>query len=282
MKLSEKLKQVSQKLSSLHIDNARLEARIMISHALCMESDEIVMFPDLAIADDQDLCINQLVEQRINGKPIAYLINKKGFWNYTFDVNECTLIPRPDTETIIEAAIEYGLEYMQSPYVLDMGTGSGCIVCTIAKLNTTATCVATDISQDILNIASRNAKKLELSNKISFFISNWIDSIDKKFDIITCNPPYIPTETISSLSSNVKDYEPYIALNGGMDGLDHYRTISKNLSSVCNSNALILMEIGHNQAKQVIDIIASQAIKYIAKKKDLGGNDRCLIFQKYV
>ena len=217
------------------------------------------------------------IEKLSQGIPLQHITHSQEFMKMDFYVNEKVLIPRPDTEILVEEVIKIASK-MQNPVILDLCTGSGAIGISIAKYVKDAKIYATDISEEALEIARRNAQNLGVTEKIKFIKSNLFDKIKKiKFDIIVSNPPYIKKEDIHYLSEEVQK-EPELALNGGDDGLDFYRKIVNQSIEYLKLGSYLCMEIGYDQKIDVIDII-EQENKYVDtySKKDLYGNDRIIV-----
>lgn len=223
---------------------------------------------------NEDFCRYKiLIEERANSKPTQYIINKCEFMAHDFYVDENVLIPRPDTEILVEACMKY---LKPNKKILEIGTGSGCITISLAK-RFDCDFTAVDISEKAIEIAKLNADKNNVSDKIKFIKSDILSEINGKFDIIISNPPYIKKSEIDSLEKNVRDYEPHLALDGGNDGLDFYRKISENAKNYLHPSSLIFFEIGHDQALDLHNIFNENKIKLIEDLKDYNGLDRVII-----
>ena len=233
-----------------------------------------------ALETDQTLQLPSVVEkaldyakQRANGKPLWYIFGDAEFYGYTFKVDERVLIPRPETEELCEWVLS---SINANEKVLDLCTGSGAIAVTIAK-KSGAEVYASDISQGAIEVATQNA---ELNDaKVTFIHSDLFNDIDGKFDIIISNPPYIPTADIEGLESTVKYYEPRLALDGGLDGLDCYRKIASQAVNHLNDNGLLFMEFGVGQAEDITKLLQENFVN-IEIKKDLSGIERMVQAQK--
>ena len=256
------------------IDSPDLDCKLLVANILRIEYKNLYLHLNEEF-DKEDLLSN-LIQRRLNNEPISKIINKKSFWDYDFYVNENVLDPRPDTENLIELVLEmYNIQ--EKLNILDMGTGSGCLILTLLKLFKNFTGIAVDISEKALEVAKINAKNLKVEN-VNFIISNWNDNITEKFDIIISNPPYIETKEIEKLDKDVKNFDPLLALNGGNNGLKCYEYIAKNIIKNCKDNTKIFLEVGHNQAKSVIDIFEKNNFSLYKIKKDLNGYDRIVCF----
>lgn len=283
MNCQEKIFEIIKLLEEVGIDNPRLDARILIADVLNSDESSIRFNRD-ELSDDEISKIDSYVERRLNFEPVAKIIGRKEFYKSSFIVNQHVLDPRPDTEIIVEAAINYANKYNLSK-ALDLGTGSGCIAISIAKDVENINVVAIDKSEKALEVAAKNVELNKVSEKVRLINSSWYDEdiikkIGTDFDIIISNPPYIPTKDIKALDLDVKKYDPMSALDGGVDGLDDYRKISKLSSEILTLNGYILLEIGINQAEDVVNIFEENTFQLVEMLKDYSLIDRCLIFKR--
>ena len=238
---TEKTEELSQKA-----ENAAFDIKLLICHALGMTENTFFMNMHLIITDEQLSVLNPLIERRINGEPLQYILGKWSFMGYDFYVSPACLIPRQDTETLVEYAVKEILRHNYTS-VLDICTGSGCIAISIAK-SCGATVTASDISADALELAQKNA---ELNNTaVTFIKSDLFDSISGTYDLITANPPYLTKSEMDNMQREL-EFEPYEALFGGDDGLDFYRRISASYDEYLNENGVMLLEVGDTQADDV-------------------------------
>ena len=217
-----------------------------------------------------------LIERRKKGEPVAYLINKKEFWKETFYVDKNVLIPRPDTEHIIEEVIKN--TYKDSKlHILDIGTGSGCILLSILKERKNFVGTGIDISKKCIKISKYNANQFNLNNRAKFYISNVDNFLIGKYDVIVSNPPYIENLSLKYLDRDVVNFEPSLALNGGRDGFSEIIRVVNKTSALIKKNGLFILEIGYNQKTKVIKMLKTKGF-YIKKiLKDYSNNDRCII-----
>lgn len=256
------------------LDTPSLDCCVFLSFILGIDKKDFLKYKD----DDfkYEKLLESMIVRRLCNEPVSKIINNKSFWDYDFYVNNDVLDPRPDTETMIEMILnDYDSD--EKFDILDLGTGSGCIILTLLKLFKNSNGIAVDISEKALEIAKLNAHKLNI-NRINFIESNWNDKIDGKFDIIVSNPPYIETEYIDNLSKDVKNFDPKIALDGGITGLDCYNYIAKNIIKNCKENTRIFLEIGYKQANDVINIFEQNNFVLHKIGKDLNGYDRIVSF----
>ena len=259
------------------IAEASLDARLLLEHVCHTSRNDLLVRPLRELTLEEQSQFEADIDIRKNHVPLQHITGVQEFMGLEFVVNENVLIPRPDTEILVEEVIKIAQKY-NSPRILDLCTGSGAIAISLKKFVPNADITAVDISEKALEIAQKNAEKLEA--KINFVKSNLFDKLDnKKFDIIVSNPPYIRKDEIKKLSEEVQK-EPKIALDGGEDGLDFYRIIAEQAINYLKTGSFLCFEIGYNQKNDVIKIIEDeQNYKNTYCKKDLYGNDRIIITQ---
>ena len=276
--------QIIQKLVAEKIENPRLEARLMIAEALQCHPEEV--YQNTKLTDEQQKKTEFMLEQRLKHKPLDKILGHREFYKYDFKVNEDVLSPRPDTEILLEAALEI-LSGMLEPKILDLGCGSGCILESLLKEIPHAIGCAVDVSAKALAVARQNADSLAVSERLRFVKASWFDDdftdvVGTKFDMIVSNPPYIPSADIETLDTEVKDYDPLLALDGGKSGYDSYERIAEVTQELLKDNGYILLEAGFGQAQKIADIFAAQEFKLLKIVSDLAGIERCVILQKAV
>lgn len=218
-----------------------------------------------------------LLQRRLNGEPLAYIRGYQDFWKYEFKVNSSTLIPRPDSETLISAVLKYNT--IAKPSILDLGTGSGCLLLTLLSEITGSNGLGIDISKEAIKLATENASSLNLLNRVNFKNISWdelTEESQEKYDIIISNPPYIKKEDLPKLQKELS-FEPITALVSGDDGLECYKSILKKLPFICHQNSLIVFEFGQNQ--DLLPLV-SDNYEIIAIEKDLAGISRIIIFKQ--
>ena len=221
----------------------------------------------------------KMIDQRSKGKPLAYLTNKKVFWNYEFFVNGNVLIPRPDTEIIIEQVLKIYKKKSKINF-LDIGFGSGCILLTILKEREDFLATGIDISNHALKICKINAYKLGVKNRVKIFKSD-IDKFNLgKYDLILSNPPYIKNLDLKYLEKDVSKFEPQLALNGGLDGISEIRKVIKKSSELIKNGGKLILEIAYNQKNEVKQLLRKNSFYINSVVKDLANNDRCIISTK--
>ena len=264
-------------LKNNNIETPKLKARLLLQYILKKPRQYLIVYDNKEIDKKEQWEYFVNIEKLTNGVPLQHITHTQEFMKMDFFVDENVLIPRPDTEILVEEVIKIAQKY-NSPRILDLCTGSGAIAISLKKFVPNADITAVDISEKALEIAQKNAKKLEA--KINFVKSDLFDKLDnKKFDIIVSNPPYIRKDEIKKLSEEVQK-EPKIALDGGEDGLDFYRIIAEQAINYLKTGSFLCFEIGYNQKNDVIKIIEDeQNYKNTYCKKDLYGNDRIIITQ---
>ncbi len=254
---------------SIVSDEADTEAALLLEHVMNTERGDLFAHPDKILSDDEEKTYFGLIERRNTGEPVQYITGKTYLYGLEFFCDRSVLIPRFDTEVLIEETIK---KAPKDSELLDLCTGSGCIALCVKHEREDIAVSASDISKDALNVAKKNSENLGL--KINLIHSDLFSNIDDRFDIIVSNPPYIPTNVIKGLDEKVKDFEPEGALDGGEDGLDFYRIIAKEAVRFLKGESLLIMEIGYDQGESVSGILSENGYKDIKVIKDLNGLDR--------
>jgi release factor glutamine methyltransferase len=266
-------------LKERKISNPQLDSEILLSNSIKRDKKHIILNPKELLSAEQRETFKNLIERRKKGEPVAYLINKKEFWKDEFFVNKDVLIPRPDTELIIEQVLKIYSKDAKLQ-VLDIGTGSGCILLSIIKERLNFYGTGIDISKKSVNISKFNAKQLNLTNRVKFFHSSVDNFKIGKYDLIVSNPPYIKLLSLKYLEKDVANFEPKLALSGGFDGFSEIRKVINNASSLIKKRGKFILEIGFNQKNKVKKILKKEGF-YINKAiKDYGNNDRCIVSTK--
>jgi release factor glutamine methyltransferase len=261
------------------IASPQLDSEILLSNSIKKDIKHIILNPKEILNSEQSEKFKSLIERRKKGEPIAYLINKKEFWKDEFFVNKDVLIPRPDSELIIEQVLKIYSKDVQLQ-VLDIGTGSGCILLSILKERYNFYGTGIDISKKSINVSKFNAKQLNLTNRVKFFHSSVDNFNNGKYDMIVSNPPYIEQLSLKYLEKDVVNFEPKLALSGGVDGFSKIRKIIKKASILIKKNGKFILEIGFNQKNKVKKILNEEGFYANKAIKDYGNNDRCIISTK--
>ncbi|MDC1378366.1 peptide chain release factor N(5)-glutamine methyltransferase [Pelagibacteraceae bacterium] len=259
--------------------NPKLDSEILLSNSIKRDKKHIILNPKEILNPEQLEKFNSLIQRRKKGEPIAYLINKKEFWKDEFFVNKDVLIPRPDSELIIEQVLKIYSKDVQLQ-VLDIGTGSGCILLSILKERSNFYGTGIDISKKSINVSKFNAKQLNLTNRVKFFHSSVDNFNNGKYDIVVSNPPYIEQLSLKYLEKDVVNFEPKLALSGGFDGFSKIRKVINKASILIKKNGKFILEIGFNQKNKVLKILKEEGFYVNKAIKDYGNNDRCIISTK--
>ena len=273
------ISQGSKILRDKFVPNPQLDSEILMAKTLNKDRNYILVNAHNSI-DLKDLDLfNNLIKKRSLGNPVAYLTNKKFFWNSEFYVTNGALIPRPDTELLIENILKI-TKHKNKLNILDIGIGSGCILLSILKERKDFYGTGIDISKKCINISKINAMKLKVISRLKLYKSN-VDKFNLgKYDLIVSNPPYIKRSKVKYLDKEIAEFEPRLALDGGMDGLLEFRKIIKKSSELIKKNGKFILEIGFDQKNEVIDLLIKEGFYINSTLKDLAKNDRCILSTK--
>lgn len=279
--------EVRRKLAAIFsnhgIETPELDARVLTGEALKLDLTGLIAQGERRMTVHDAFILSSFANRRLSGEPVARILRRKEFWGLPFELSPATLVPRPDTETIVEAALQILREEKQHEAVriADIGTGSGAILLALLSELPSAMGIGTDISLDALEVARRNARNLSLDERASFIACDYATELAGTFDLIVSNPPYIPSRDIDRLAVEVRDYDPHLALNGGDDGLDAYRAIAPKAFSLLNSGGALIFEVGQGQDADVRAIMAaSRFTTNDTPRPDLGGVNRAVIGRK--
>ena len=279
MNISTAIIQGTKILKNNSIITANIDAEILMAKAINKDRKYVLLNSNQQVDAKVLNFYKKLIENRSNRKPVAYLTNKKFFWNTEFYVTESTLIPRPDTELIIENALNLTKNKNQLS-ILDIGIGSGCILLSILKERQNFYGTGIDVSKNCLNISKINAINLKVGSRLKLFKSN-IDNFSLgKYDLIVTNPPYINNYKIKYLDSDVAKFEPKLALDGGLDGLSEIRKVIKKSSELIKKNGKLVLEIGFDQKNRVIKILKKEGFYINSITKDIAKIERCIVSTK--
>lgn len=266
------------RLAKAGVEQPRLDARLLLAHALSLPDEGFFGREEMTVATEDLMRYDALVSRRCAREPVSRILGTRGFWTLDLEINHASLDPRPDSETLIDAVLEHLPDREAGLRVLDLGTGTGCLLLSILTEYPNARGIGIDRSIACVDLAARNAARNNLAGRAQFRPGDWIRGLDAIFDVILSNPPYIPDHEIARLAPEVADHDPRAALDGGADGLACYRRLAADMHRVLAPNGLVFLEIGHDQATAVRDIFEPGPLGYRALKKDLGGRDRCLVF----
>ena len=274
------LAHTAQRFRVAGIDSGRLDARLLLSHVTGMSMAKIIALGTQNLDNETRTELEHLVLRRVAREPVSRILGVREFYGRRFSISSATLDPRPDSETIIEAALDLVRAEGWSDKevsILDVGTGSGCLLLTLLAELPRATGLGTDISCAALNVAKDNAAMLGLSHRAQFRETDLLTGITNTFHLVVSNPPYIPSKDICTLNPEVFEYDPRLALDGGADGLSAYRTLAHGISSVI-SDGWVLFEVGYTQARVVADMLLRANSGFDPENchilRDLGGHER--------
>jgi release factor glutamine methyltransferase len=261
------------------IPNPQLDSEILLSNSIKKDKKHIILNPKELLNSEQTGIFKNLIERRKKGEPVAYLINKKDFWKDEFFVNKDVLIPRPDTELIIEQVLKIYSKDSQLQ-ALDIGTGSGCILLSILKERPNFYGTGIDISKKSIKVSKLNAKQLNLTGRVKFFHSSIDNFKIGKYNLIVSNPPYIELFNLKYLEKDVVNFEPKLALSGGFDGFSKIRKVINKAKTLIKKNGKFILEIGFNQKNKVKKILQEEGFYVNRTIRDYGNKDRCIISTK--
>lgn len=280
------LGQVVRKLDGLFraagLEQPRLDARLIAAHAIECRPETVLINPERMLTGDDLDAINGLAFRRLEREPVSHLLGWREFWSIPFLVNEDTLTPRPETETLVDCVLSALADgrCREPVRVLDLGTGTGCILIALLSELPRATGLGVDISRAALEVARENAKRANVSDRLELCRGDWLSETDQSFDVVVSNPPYIPRGEIALLEPEVSKYEPVIALDGGPDGLDAYRLLAASVGPVLNPGGFAAFEIGMGQARDVADMFRNAGFHDVGCQRDPGGVERVVTITK--
>ena len=279
MNIEEAIKEASQLLKRKKIKSALLDSEILMSKVLNKDRKFLIINPGCKIVDKDYKNFRKLINSRLKRKPVAYLTGVKSFWKYDFKINEKVLIPRPETELLIEKVLEY-YKNKENINFLEIGIGSGCIILSILKEKKSFLGKGLDVSKDSLKVCKVNAKRLGLNSRLKLFKSDIDNFILGKYDLIISNPPYIKNLDLKNLDDDIINYEPKKALDGGFDGLSEIRKVVKKSSELIKNRGKLILEIAHDQKNEVKKILENNNFYINKVVKDFAKKDRCIISTK--
>ena len=275
MEILELLKVGSQQLRDYNINSCRLDSEILLAKIFKKQREELLINLDQKVTSKIIRGFNKLIARRSLREPIAYILQEKEFWSKKFFVDKNTLIPRPETELMVEKVVNIFKD--KKLHILDIGTGSGCILLSILSELKNSRGIGVDISQKAIQVAVKNSIKHKLSQRAKFYNKSVTQIFDYKFDLIVSNPPYINRKDIKNLDDDIKKFEPKLALDGGNDGLDVVKKVIYKSKSILKINGMLALEIGNEQFKQVSKILKSNNFKIKFLLKDYKENIRCIL-----
>ena len=279
MNIQTVLNQASKTLNNSSNASFKLDSEILLSEVIKKNRQYLILNSNEELKKENIKLFNYLLKRRKKGEPIAYLINKKEFWKQNFYINQNVLIPRPDTELLVEETLKL-FNVNSKLNILDIGTGSGCILLSILNERKNFYGTGIDISKKAINVARFNAKMLQLSNRAKFYNSDVDKFLIGKYDLILSNPPYIKKKDLNYLEVDIKDFEPKLALDGGKDGFSKITKVISKTSMLLKRNGKFILEIGFGQKNRILNILKKNNFFINKVLKDYGKKDRCIISTK--
>jgi release factor glutamine methyltransferase len=278
--IGEALVRLTDGLREAGVSSARLDARLLVAHVLNVSATTVFAHPERPLSAAEEELLSQAGRRRLRREPMSHILGSREFWSLSFKVTADTLDPRPDTETLVEAALSAIPDRQAALRLLDFGTGTGCILLALLSELPQATGVGIDASPAALAVARENAKTLGLSHRAGFVLGDWGRGIDQAFDVILANPPYIPEGDIDGLEAEVALFEPRDALAGGDDGLDCYRALAPDVARLLKPGGIAALEVGLGQAEVVGRFLQDRKLTLLAVRRDLAGVERCVLVSK--
>jgi release factor glutamine methyltransferase len=274
------LRDGARRLTAAGVDTAMLDAKVLLMHTLGLSREDLAAGRGQAVTDDGRERFDALVARRAAREPISRLTGSREFWSLPFAVSAATLIPRPDSETVVETALSLVHDRDARLRVLDLGTGTGCLLLALLSELPNAWGIGVDLSEPALRTARANAAALNVSTRAVFLCADWNSSLDGRFDLVLSNPPYIRSGTIADLEPEVALHEPARALDGGADGFDAYRAIAPALPRLLADGGRAVIEVGATQAADVATLVSAHGLMATRAVHDLGGRPRCIVAER--
>jgi release factor glutamine methyltransferase len=269
MKYADCYREAVRLLENNGVKEAGLDARLLLEYVCGTDRNTLLAHPEREVSDEDEARFRELLERRCKREPLQYITNEQEFMGLKFETAPDTLIPRQDTETLVEEAMKEVHDGME---ILDLCCGTGCILLSLLKYSNDCSGTGVDLDEKSIELAARNAERLGL--KADFRVSNLFENVEGKYDLIVSNPPYIPSAIIGTLEPEVKDYEPRRALDGGTDGLDFYKVLASRCKEYLKRGGYIFFEIGYDQKDAVLELLNKEGYKDVLCIKDLAGFDR--------
>lgn len=278
----ELLRRSAQRLKQAGIDAALLEARHLLAFALGKRMSEVAGSADIDLTPAQEASFDKLLVRRATREPLQRLLGRWDFWSLELQMGEAGLIPRPDSETLIEAVLAHHPDRSLPLRVLDLGTGTGCLLLAVLSEYPKASGLGIDIAPEAVALAADNAAGLGFEERASFRQGDWAFGVKERFDLVLSNPPYIPSSEIAGLEPEVACFEPLLALDGGADGLDAYRRIAGALPDLLAPGGLAVLELGAGQGASVAGLLDLAGLRVLGLRPDLSGIERAILSEKRI
>ncbi|MGO4572215.1 peptide chain release factor N(5)-glutamine methyltransferase [Microvirga sp. 2TAF3] len=274
------LKALRESFAGAGLESAALDARLLLLAALGITATDLMMRPDEPLGTEQAERLSAYARRRLNHEPVARIMGEREFWGLLFSLSPETLVPRPDTETLVETALGLIPDRQAPLSLVDFGTGSGCILTALLHELPRARGIGIDRSLDAARTAQRNAWANGVGDRSLFVVSDWAQALRGRFDLVVSNPPYIASPVIATLDAEVRDHDPLLALDGGADGLDAYRIILSEAGRLLGPGGLMVLEIGYDQADALRRLAADHTLEVLRLAHDLSGNPRCIALKR--
>ncbi|WP_085907052.1 peptide chain release factor N(5)-glutamine methyltransferase [Kiloniella majae] len=272
----------NEKLTAAGIDDPRLDVRLLLAEAISKETSYLFGYPEKVLSNEEIDRFQVMINKRLKREPVSKIIGRKEFWSLNFKVSRDTLDPRPDSETLIEAVLEGVSDTTQPIKILDLGTGTGCLLLALLSEFDAAQGLGIDISDKALAVAKGNATSLGLSSRVSFQAGNWCEGLESGWDIIISNPPYIGLDEKKALAPEVLNYDPDLALFAENNGMRDYQMLIPQAAVILNEGGMLVIEAGQGQADGINALMADAGLVISTPKKDLGGIHRACIGRKSI
>ncbi|MDP6346438.1 MAG: peptide chain release factor N(5)-glutamine methyltransferase [Alphaproteobacteria bacterium] len=269
-----------RRLRGAGVGDAGLDASVLLAHALGTDRLALIRDPDRRLSPAETARYETLIGGRAARQPVSRLLGRREFWGLDFNIGPAVLDPRPDSETLVEAALALSPANGRPRRIADLGTGSGCLLLALLYEWPAAWGLGLDIDPAAIAVARHNAARLDLAARSTFLVTDWAAAVDAAFDLVVANPPYIASATIGGLSPEVGHHDPRLALDGGPDGLAAYRAIAGELARLLAPGGQALLECGVGQADAVADLLAGERLDVAERRCDLGGVERCLVVRR--
>ena len=280
--IAEALAEAVDRMFEAGVASSHLDARLLMSHVLEVSREYLTLNSEAYLSEMEWDSFDELVERRVNREPMSHILGTREFWSLNFTVTPETLDPRPDSETVIESVLAYVPRKDARLMIADFGTGTGCLLLSLLSEYGQSHGLGVDFSEAALKVAERNAQSLGLSTRTHFHHTSWGEGVIGRYDVIVSNPPYIPDADIETLEPEVAEYEPKLALSGGIDGLDAYRELLPHMKRLLAPQGVAVLECGIGQAGSIKKLAEACGLQTLEIVQDLGGVDRCLVLSHQV
>lgn len=277
---SQALKDLRQTLARSGFETAALDARLLVMAALDVTATDLVLHPDVPLTPEQAETLAAFARRRLAHEPVARIVGTREFWGLPFRLSPETLVPRPDTETLVETVLDLVQDRQAPLRIVDFGTGSGCILVALLHELPKASGLGIDLSFGALVTARANAVENRVGGRCRFALSRWADAVSGSFDLIVSNPPYIASGVVPTLDEEVREHDPRLALDGGPDGLEPYRIILREAGRLLAPGGLLAVEIGYDQAEDLASLARTYGLDIVRVAHDLSGNPRCVAMKR--